>query len=357
MAGGRKNMFLFRKRVWAILLAAVALVCTACNSEEAENNDDKTYNSDVVVNSNDISDVNDDMAPSDEQKVEIKVGLVKNSASVLGAAHLFANSEDNSAYEKYTPVVYNTADELCAAFNNGEIATAVLPPDKAAICYDKSNCYVTAVTGGCNYYIAENGNTINDIADLNGKTVTVSKEDTMSENVLNVVAKNNGVSISYNQVENNKALVDGIKNGSIKCAMMQEPYLSQVTSDSVRSAIDLYDSWNDATEQEMVTSCLVVNKNFVSEQAIPFGFFMKDYNASASMARRSTEETAKVANKFALADDVDACKAAVPGCGVTFKTGTEMKEMLTAFYNQISAGNANALGCQVPDDGFYFVNE
>ena len=49
----------------------------------------------------------------------------------------------------------------------------------------------------------------------------------------------------------------------------------------------------------------------------------------------NTEETAKVANKFALVDDVDACKAAVPGCGVTFKTGAEMQEMLTAFYNQI----------------------
>lgn len=350
-------MFLFRKRVWAILLAALAFICTACNSNKLENNNDNNYSNDVVVNSSDNIDVNDDMAPSDEEKVEIKVGLVKNSASVLGAAHLFANSEDNSAYEKYTPVVYNTADELLLAFNNGEVATAVLPPDKAAICYDKSNCYVTAITGGCNYYIAENGNTINDITDLNGKTVTVSKEDTMSQSVLNVVAKNTGINISYNQVENNKALVEGIKNGSVKCAMMQEPYLSQVTNDSVRSAIDLYDSWNDVAEQEMVTSCLIVNRNFVSEQAVPFGFFMKDYSASASMARRNTEETAKVANKFALVDDVDACKAAVPGCGVTFKTGAEMQEMLTAFYNQIFAENANILGGQVPDSSFYFVNE
>ena len=79
-------MFLFRKRVWAILLAALAFICTACNSNKSENNNDNNYSNDVVVNSSDNIDVNDDMAPSDEEKVEIKVGLVKNSASVLGGA-------------------------------------------------------------------------------------------------------------------------------------------------------------------------------------------------------------------------------------------------------------------------------
>lgn len=348
-------MFLFRKKILAVSLAVLTLICTACSSNEAEKEDNNNFSNDVAVNNVDVPEVNDDMAPSDSEKIEIKVGLVKNSASALGAVHLFTNSEDNSAYEKYTPVVYNTVDELAEAFNKGELGTAVLPPDKAAMCYLKSNCYVAAVTGGSNYYIAENGGTINTITDLKDKTVTVSKEDSAAQSVLNVVTKINGVSVTYNQVNTNADLVKGIKDGSVKLALIQEPYLSQVTSDTVRSAVDLYDFWNDAVSQELVTSCLIVNKNFVSEQAVAFGFFLKDYAAASSMAKRNTEETAKSANKFALADDVDACKAAVPGCGVTFKTGTEMKDMLSAYYNQIASNDVQIIGGQVPDEDFYLV--
>lgn len=359
MASGRKFMFLFNKKMLAISLTGLLILCTACNrnfsTQESENNG--SINNEVAVNNAKIPEVNDDIAPSDDEKIEIKLGLVKNSASVLGAVHLFINSEDNSAYEKYTPIVYNSYDELYEDFNNGEIAIAVLPPDKAAQCYTNVNCYVTAVTGGSNYYIAEKGNTVNDIADLNGKTITLSKEDTMAESVLNIIAESNNISVEYNRVDNNAQLISGLKDCSIDFALIQEPYLSQVTGDNIRSALDLYDFWMDAVKEELVTSCLIVNKNFVSEEAVPFQFFMKDYAASASMAKRNTEETAKGANKFALIDDVNASKAAIPGCGIMFKTGSEMKNMLAAFYKNVADNNAYIIGGYVPDDDFYFIKE
>lgn len=358
MAGGRKNMFLFRKKILAVTLAALAVLCVACsNTDTTQNTDENSYDSNVAVNNARLPEVDDDIVPSDAEKIEIEIGLVKNSASTLGAAHLFKNSEDNSAYEKYTPVIYNSCDELYNAFSNGEISVAVLPPDKAALAYSNISCYVTAVTGGCNYYIAENGTSIRDIADINGKTITVSKEDTMADTVLNIVAAYNNVDINYNWVDSNTELVSGLKDGTIGLALTQEPYLSQATGDNVRSAIDLYDLWNDAVDEELITSCLIVNKNFVSEQAVPFQFFMRDYSASAAIARRNTEETAQSANKFALVDDVGASKAAIPGCGVTFKSGNEMKTILTTFYNVIAENNADILGGQIPDDNFYFVKE
>lgn len=359
MAGGRKFMFLFNKKMLAVSLTGLLILCAGCNRNvsipKSENNG--SINNEVAVNNAKLPEVNDDIAPSDDEKIEIKLGLVKNSASALGAAHLFINSEDNSAYERYTPVVYNSYNELYTAFINGEIAVAVLPPDKAAMCYSNVNCYVTAVTGGSNYYIAENGNTVNDIVDLNGKTITVSKEDTMAESVLNVIANSNNINVAYNRVDTNAQLISGLKDGSIDFALTQEPYLSQVTGDNIRSALDLYDFWMDVVKEELVTSCLIVNKNFVSEEAIPFQFFMKDFAASASIAKRNTEETAKGANKFVLIDDVNTSKAAIPGCGIMFKTGGEMKKMLTAFYKYVAADNADILGGYVPDDAFYFVKE
>lgn len=347
------------KKLLAISLAALSIFCAACNktTESQDNSTENNTNGNVVVDNAILPEVNDDMAPTDEEKINIDIGLVKNSASALGAANLFVNSDDNSAYEKYTPVVYNTSEELLNAFNSGEVNVAVLPTDKAAKCYDSTGCYVTAVTTGCNYYIAENGKTVNDIPDLNGKTVTVSAEDTMAQSILNVIAKYNNITINYAVIDTNAQLISGLKDGSIGLALTQEPYLSQATGENVRSALDLYDYWNDAADTELVTSCLVVNKNFVSENSIAFQFFMKDYSASAPMAKRTAAETAQSAGEFALVDDVDSSKAAIPGCGITFKTNEEMKTMLQSFYNIISGENTDILGGRVPDDGFYFVNE
>lgn len=345
------------KKLLAISLAALSIFCAACNktTESQDNSTENNTSGNVVVDNAILPEVNDDMAPTDEEKINIDIGLVKNSASALGAANLFVNSDDNSAYEKYTPVVYNTSEELLNAFNSGEVNVAVLPTDKAAKCYDSTGCYVTAVTTGCNYYIAENGKTVNDIPDLNGKTVTVSAEDTMAQSILNVIAKYNNITINYAVIDTNAQLISGLKDGSIGLALTQEPYLSQATGENVRSALDLYDYWNDAADTELVTSCLVVNKNFVSENSIAFQFFMKDYSASAPMAKRTAAETAQSAGEFALVDDVDSSKAAIPGCGITFKTNEEMKTMLQSFYNIISGENTDILGGRVPDDDFYFV--
>ena len=350
-------MLLNKNKILAVSLTVLSVLCTACNNTTNQSTDTDSFDNNVAVDNTHLPDVNDDMAPDDEDKIEIKIGLVKNSASALGAVHLFVNSENNSAYEKYTPVVYNSNDELYNAFNNGEIGVAVLPPDKAALAYNNVNCYVTAVTGGSNYYIAENGGTINDITDINGKTITISNEDTMAETVLNIIGAYNNISINYNKVESNADLVAGLKNGTVSLALTQEPYLSQVTGNNVRSAVDLYDFWNDAVGEELVTSCLIMNKNFVSEQPVAFQFFMKDYSASASIAKRNTEETSNSASKFALIDDSSSSKAAIPGCGVTFKTNEEMKKMLTAFYNAVINNNPDILGGNVPDDDFYFIEK
>ncbi len=350
-------MLLNKNKILAISLTVLSLSFAACNGTTNQSTDADSFDNNVAVNNPQLPDVNEDMAPNDENKIEIKIGLVKNSASTLGAVHLFVNSEDNSAYEKYTPVVYNSNEELYNAFNNGEIGVAVLPPDKAALAYSNVNCYVTAVTGGSNYYIAENGTTVNDIADINGKTITISNEDTMADTVLNIIAAYNNISVSYNKVESNSDLISGLKDGTISLALTQEPYLSQVTDNNVRSAVDLYDFWNDAVGEELVTSCLIVNKNFVSEQPVAFQFFMKDYSASASIAKRNTEETSNSANKFALIDDSNSSKAAIPGCGVTFKTNEGMKTMLTAFYNAVIKINPDILNGRVPDDDFYFIEK
>ncbi|MDO5388198.1 MAG: ABC transporter substrate-binding protein [Clostridia bacterium] len=353
-------MFKFNKFI-AVSIAAISIIFTACSKTDTQtqqSTESTTGGSgNVVINNPILPDVNDDMAPTEDEKITINVGLVKNSAAAIGAVHLFTNTENNSAYEKYTPVVFNTADELLEAFKSGEVSVASMPVDKAALCYDETACSVAAITTGCNYYIAENGKTVRSFTDLNGKTVAVSAEDTLAQTILDIIAKYNNIELSYTVIDTTANLINGLKDGTITLALTQEPYLSQVTGDTVRSALDLYDFWNEAVDTELVTSCLVVNKNFISENPVAFQFFLKDYSASSPMAKRNTEETAESAGKFALVDDVTSSKSAIPGCGITFKTGSDMKSMLTSFYNVISENAGSISGVKAPDDDFYFVQQ
>ena len=349
----------FNRKLLTASAAVLSILCVACNNTSTNNETatQPTGGGDAVVNNAILPEVNEDMAPSDEEKIEIKIGLVKNSASALGAVHLFTNSADNSAYEKYTPAVYDTTADLETAFESGEVSVAVLPTDIAANCYNNTGCAVTAITTNCNYYIAENGTSINDIPDLNGKTIAVSSEDTLAQTVFNIIAKYNNINVNYTVVDSTEQLIAGLNDGSISLALTQEPYLSRAAGGNVRSALDLYDYWNDAADTELVTSCLIVNKNFISENSVPFQFFMKDYSASSPMAKRNTEETSQSAGEFALTDNIAASKAALPGCGITFTTDNDMKADLQAFYNIIFAENPDILGGLLPDDDFYFINE
>lgn len=339
----------FNKRIIAVSMAALTIFCTSCSNTVQ----DDTGGAIVSIGTAQPS----GSEVTENEKTEVKIGLVKNSAAALGATPLFINTENDTAYEKYMPVVFNTIDELMQAFINDEVDMAVMPPDKALLSYQNTQCRVAAVTGGSNYYIAENGSAINDISDLNGKEITVSAEDDMADTVLNIIAEHNDITVTYKWVDTNQQLIDGLKNGNISLALTQEPYLSYVTSENVKSAIDLYDYWNEAVDSELVSSCLVVRNDFISGKYNAFQNVLKDYNAAAQIARRDAQATAEAANRFALTDNIDACKAAVPGCGVTFKTGTEMKKMMDDFYKAVKDSNPDILGGNMPDEGFYHINE
>lgn len=347
-------MFLFNKKMLAVSLAAAVILCTSCNTTKSSKDTDADNTGAEISIGGEAP--QESSGPTENEKLEIKIGLIKNSGAALGATPLFINSDDGSAYEKYIPVVYNTADEVAKAFIDNEIEVAVMPPDKAMECYISTDCCVAAVTGGSNYYIAENGTSINSFEDINGKTITVSAEDDMAETVLNIITEEMGIDISYKTVESNKLLIDGLKNGSISLALTQEPYLSYVTDENVRSAIDLYDYWNEAVDSEMVSSCLVVKRDFITKNNSAFQYFLKDYNAAAQIAKRDFAATSEAANKFAVADNIDACKAAIPGCGVMFKTDKTMQKMLSDFYNAVDKSGSDILK-GMPDTNFYYIQE
>lgn len=337
-------------RKMCIIFSALALVLGGCNRASEES---------IAAN----EPVREQPAPKEEapaEKTEIKIGTTMGAGSV-SIAHLVANGEDGSAYEKYRAKVYPSANELMGEFAKGEVDAAILSPDKAAKLYNEYEykCRVVAVSGTCNYYIAENGGTeYSDVTELDGKKIAINEADKMAEPLLNKIAEYNDISFTYEYVENNDKLVAGLENGTVSLALLQEPYCSEaeLKNSNVSVVLDLYDYWDEAADCPLATSCLVVSDKFINNAPQALDLFIRDYIASVSITKHNSKETARLVEKYALFDSRQAVEKALPGCGIGIQTGGDMKESLTKLYTLLYDLSIDSVGRKIPDENFYYTD-
>lgn len=295
-----------------------------------------------------------------DEKAEIKIGATMGAGSV-SIAHLAANGDDGSAYEKYSAKIYPSANELMGEFAKGEVDAAILSPDKAAkLCNEYGyKCKVVAVSGTCNYYLMENGGTpYSDITELDGRQITVNEADKMAEPLLDKIAEYNNISFTYSYKENNDKLTAGLEDGSVELALLQEPYCSEaeLKNPNVSVVLDLYDYWDEAADCPFVTSCLVVSDKYIEGFPNVLDLFIRDYVASVSITKHNTRETADLVERYGLFGSKEAVEKALPGCGIGIQTGADMKEELQKLYALLYDLSIDSVGRKIPDDDFYYVS-
>ncbi|MGN1317489.1 MAG: ABC transporter substrate-binding protein [Lachnospirales bacterium] len=353
---------MFYKKAIAFSVAAMLALSVGCNFSSSDNDENaikvpvgsSATNGDITL----INGENMDEPPTEEEKITIRMALYNGSSS-LSAAHLLENSQTNVAYEKYSYTNFNTVEEVKNALENNEADVATMPLNEAAKLYNTSGgkFKVCLINSMFNYCIAENGNSITDISNLAGKTVTISESDEISKIVLDKILSDYNISnCTISTVKDNKAIVDGLSNGSIKVAMTQVNYISEASNNNanVVMAIDLYDSWYEYNDADVVTGCLVASNDFINSNKKAFVYFMKDYDASVTITKKNIDESSQLAEKYGLASSAKAAKSAIPGCSITTKTGSDMIDISGKFLNFVNSVNPDAIGAILPDNNFYY---
>lgn len=303
---------------------------------------------------------NSENAPSNKEKTTIKLGLLSGVNSYV-ASHLMDSNDTNDSYEKYEFLQSDSVSELTEKLKSGEIQAATLPADVAARLYNETNgsVMVAAVSSYCNYYVASSGIDVKGVAGLAGKTITVSKEDLMAKSMLNIILKSAKISnCTIEYADNTNAIVKGLTDGTIKLALIQEPFLSQAvaSNSNITVATDLYDDWTDTTATELPTGCLVVNRDFYSTNPEVMSYFLKDFDASVNMAKSNIDETAKMMERYKMTSSAAVAKAAIPGTSISISTGKDMKETLNAFMTYMNTNDSAVIGGKLPDDKFYYID-
>ncbi len=351
---------MFYKKAIAFSVAAALILTSGCSFSNKDEEivvpqGESVSNGDITV----INGENMDEPPTEEEKITINIGLYEG-ASALGAAHLLDNSDKDVSYEYYSGTAYSSISELTAALENGDVQAAAMPLNEAAKIYNNNGggYKIAMINSLFNYCIAQNGNALsNDIAELAGKTVVVAADDSIGKIVIDKLISDYSIEgCSVTTVDSSEALMSGLADGSIQYGLTQEPYMSTLSANNanVTMGIDLYDSWFDAGNVDIVTGCLVASDTFITTNAKAFVYFLKDYEASVILAKKNLDETAQLSEKYGLIDSADSAKAGIPGCGIMAKKNNDMANLASEFFNFVASVDVSAIGGKTPGVDFYY---
>ena len=164
----------------------------------------------------------------------------------MGMAYLMENNAD-----KYDISLEGAPDDIVAAFSSGEAKIAAVPINLASTLYHKLNGDVVmlAINTLGVLYIIENGNTIQSLEDLEGKTIYATGKGSTPEYILSYLLKANDINATVEFKAEHSELATLLASKEVDLGMLPEPNVSAVLmkNKDARIALDLTEEWNSCS--------------------------------------------------------------------------------------------------------------
>ena len=297
-----------------------------------------------------------------KEESEVRIGVLKGPTG-MGAVKIMDMAESGE-YEKYTFTLSADPSDIVARLSNGDLDIGALPTNAAAALYNKTNGGVKMIAINCTgvLQILENGNEINSVADLKGKTIYSAGQGSNPEYVLNFILRAAGlepgtdVTIEFKEATDIVALM---VKGEAKVCMLPVPAATTVLAKNteVRKAIDVTDAYRAAANDgsELTMGCLVATNDFIENHPDDLKLFLERYSKSIDEVLADVDAAAELVVKYEIAGAVPIAKKAIPDAGIVCVTGKDMKPMINAYYQVLFDANAKSVGGKMPEDDFYFV--
>lgn len=260
--------------------------------------------------------------------------------------------------DKYNVELQDAPDVVVGKFVSGEIDIAAVPINLAATLYNKTEGDVVLLnlnTLGV-LYILENGDTVQSLADLAGKTVYASGEGATPQFVLDYLLAENGLTdqVTVEYVGEHTALAAMVASGEAQIALLPEPFVSAATikNPETRVALDLNTAWEAASGTKLVMGVYIARRAFFDANPDQVKAFLADYTASVEKVNTSADAAQKIAD-LGIVGSAAIAKAAVPRSYIVSITGDEMKSAASAVLNVLFTANPVSIGGKLPGDDLY----
>ena len=271
--------------------------------------------------------------------------------------------------ETYDFQIVASPDEVSPAIAQGTADIAAVPANLASVLYQKTNGGVQVLTINTLgvLYLVENGDQVQSVSDLKGKTIYASGKGATPEYALNYILKENGLTPGEDvQIEwksEHTECVAALAEHEDAAALLPQPFVTtaQSKNDSLRVALDLTEEWDkiqkdNGGNSSLVTGVTVVRTEFAQEHPEIVEDFMERYQESVSYVNEYTEEAAKLIGDYDIVPE-EIAKKALPECNIVYIDGAEMKEKLSGYLEVLEQENPQAVGGALPADEFYYDAE
>lgn len=279
--------------------------------------------------------------------------------TTMGLVNLMAG-EDAADYDFE---MYGKADEIVPQLVKGELDAAAVPANLAATLYQKTNgaIEVACINTLGVLYVVENGETVNSVEDLKGKTIVTTGKGTTPEYVLRYILTENGVDpdndVTFDFYSEATEALAQLQAGTSTIAMLPQPFVTSALAqvEGLRVALDMNEEWEKVAGSKLVTGVLVARKDAVEADPARFAAFMDGYKASVEAANTDLENTAALCEQYGIVAKAALAQKALPNCNIVFETGDEMKTDLETYFNVLYAADPTSVGGQLPADDFYYA--
>lgn len=313
------------KKILALLLAAVMLIgMAACSKNE-------------------------------KTGVTVNIGVLKGPTG-MGAAWLMDQNEQGLSANSYNFTIAGAPDVLTGQLISGDMDMAALPTNAISTLYNKTEGKITVL--GVNalgvLYVLENGDRINSVADLEGKTILASGQGSTAEYVLNYILEQNGVSAEIFWASEHSEAATLALSGEYDIVMLPEPFVTTVTTKngSFRVALDLTREWEALGGGELTMGGIAVRTEFLEAHPDAVKAFVKEYANSVAFTNAQPADAAKLIAKYEIAAE-EIAKNAIPRCNIVWLHGENYKAKLENFLGVVYEANPAGIGGKMPGDDFY----
>ena len=304
-------------------------------------------------------------ALADSSPVPVKVGALKGPTA-MGLVKLMADNRDESGSYEFS--LMGAVDEITPLLLKGELDICALPANLASVLYNNSQgqIQVLAINTLGEIYIVEAGETLQTPQDLKGKTIFASGKGATPEYALNLVLAINGIDpqkeVTIEWKSEHAECVAALTTTDNAIAMLPQPFVTtaQMKNPHIRVALDLNSLWEESTPQEeaasaLITGVVVARKAFIDQNPEKVQAFLQGYQASVTYVNQNTADAAQLIGEFDIIP-AQVAEKALPYCNIVFIQGSEMQQKLQGYLSVLFAQNPKAVGGQLPDEAFYFLD-
>ena len=287
--------------------------------------------------------------------VTVNIGVLKGPTG-MGAAWLMDQNEQGLSANSYNFTIAGAPDVLTGQLISGDMDMAALPTNAISTLYNKTDGKITVL--GVNalgvLYILENGDRINSVAVLEGKTILASGQGSTAEYVLNYILEQNGVSAEIFWASEHSEAATLALSGEYDIVMLPEPFVTTVTTknDSFRVALDLTREWEALGGGELTMGGIAVRTEFLEAHPDAVKAFVKEYTSSVAFTNAQPADAAKLIAKYEIAAE-EIAKNAIPRCNIVWLHGENYKAKLENFLGVVYEANPAGIGGKMPGDDFY----